>query len=185
MYLVKRRSVFCIRYTDEIDNHLKQVSTHCRNKKDALNFLSRFQTELKQKKKLQFITLENFKNEYLEHVKRIHSQHYYIAIERTFNRLIKVTGDIPLVKLDRLTLEKFLFNVFSHAKYNARLYHINLRASLNYAVSRNYIESNPLNKFRLPKLPEKVNLYISESAFILILEKNREQSLKRCFHVRL
>ena len=181
MYLIKRKSVFCIRYTDEIDNHLKQVSTHCRNKKDALNFLSRFQTELKQKKKLQFISLENFKNEYLEHVKRIHSQHYYIAIERTFNRLIKVSGDIPLVKLDRLTLEKFLFNVFSHAKYNARLYHINLRASLNYAVSRNYIESNPLNKFRLPKLPEKVNLYISETEFNSINDKTENETLKDLF----
>ena len=181
MYLIKRKSVYYIRYIDEAENRLRQLSTKCRNKKDALQFLSSFQSEVKKRKKLQFITVNKFENEYLEYVNKIHSQNYYVAIERTFNRLIKEIGDIPLVKLDRITIEKFLFDVFSKAMWNARLYHTNLRAAFNYAVSRNYIESNPIQKIKLPKLPEKINLYISETEFNSILSKTKNQILRDVF----
>ena len=80
-----------------------------------------------------------------------------------------------------MTLEKFLFNVFSSAKYNAKLYHTNLRAAFNFAVSRNYIESNPIQKIKLPKIPQKINLYISEDEFISILAKTGSDILKDLF----
>lgn len=65
--------------------------------------------------------------------------------------------------------------------WNARLYHTNLRAAFNYAVSRNYTESNPIQKIKLPKLPEKINLYISEIEFNSILSKTKNQILKDVF----
>jgi len=48
-------------------------------------------------------------------------------------------------------------------------------------VSKNYIEANPLNKFRLPKLPEKINLSISESEFKSIIKKMESEVLNDYF----
>lgn len=181
MYLIKRNSVFVIRYYDEFDNRQKQISTKCNNKKEALQFLSKFQDELKKKKKLQFITLDNFRNEYLGHIKILHSAKYYDSIRKTFYNLINETGDIPLIRLERLKLEKFLLKTYEKAKHNAWHYYRNLKAAFNFAVNRNYIEANPLQSVKLPKIPDKINLYISESEFDLILNKTEDKQLKDFF----
>lgn len=181
MYLIKRNSVYYIRYFDESENRQKQFSTNCKTKTEAHQFLTNFQAELKSKKKLQYISLTDFKNEYLNHIKRQFSAKYHSIVDYTFQSLIKEIGNIPLVKIDQLTLEKFLFDVYDRAKFNASLYYRNLRASFNYAISRNYLESNPLEKFKLPKLPEKINLYISETEFSLIIGKTENQTIKDLF----
>ena len=181
MFLIKRKSVYYIRYFDEIENRQRQFSTGCKSKQDALRFLTNFKYELKNKEKLQFITLENFKTEYLNHIERNYSKKYYSIVNYTFINLIKHTGNIPLIKLNQSILEKYLFSVFDKAKYNASLYYRNLRASLNFAIEKNYLEINPLEKFKLPNIPEKANLYIDEIEFNLILDKTENNVLKKLF----
>lgn len=181
MYLIKRNSFYYIRYFDEIENRIKQFSTKCKGKKDAHLILSNFQKEVKQKKRLNFIALDKFSKEYLEHVKILHSKKYHTSIDYTFKKLIETIGDIPLIRLDRNTLEKFLLETYEMAKHNAWLYFRNLRAAFNYAVTRHYLESNPIQSIKLPKLPEKLNLYISEVEFQSILNKTEGLLYKDLF----
>lgn len=181
MYLIRRNSVYQIRYFDEQENRLKQFSTKCNRKQDALLVLSDFQKAIKQKQKPDYISLEGFQKEYLESVKILHSLKYYNSIDATFRALISRTGNIPLIKLDKITLEKFLFETFERAKHNAWHYYRNLRAAFNYAITKNYLTSNPLQSVKLPKIPDKINIYISESEFDLILDETIDETLKDLF----
>lgn len=181
MFLIKRNSVYYIRYFDETENRQKQFSTKCKSKQEALKFLTNFSAELKNKEKLKFISLESFKSEYLDFIQRRHSQKYFISIDKTFKNLIKHTGNIPLVKLYPSTLEKYLYSVFEVAKYNAAHYYRNLNASFNYAIQKKYLEVNPLQNIKLPKIPEKSNLYINETEFESILKQTTNEVLKDVF----
>jgi integrase len=181
MYLIRRNMIYYIRYLDRYENRLKQVSTKTTNKRQAHQFLTNFEDELKHKKKLAFISLDNFRREYLDNIKILHSAKYYDSIRKTFNNLITNAGDIPLIRLDRVKLEKFLLQTYEKAKHNAWHYYRNLRAAFNYAVNRNYIDINPLQGVKLPKIPNKLNLYISESEFDLILDKTEDKQLKDLF----
>lgn len=181
MYLIRRNSVYQIRYFDEQENRLKQFSTKCKRKQDALIVLSNFQKAIKQKSKPDYISLEGFKKEYLENVKILHSLKYYNSIDATFKALISRTGNIPLIRLDKITLEKFLFETFEKAKHNAWHYYRNLRAAFNYAITKNYLTSNPLLNVKLPKIPDKINLYVSESEFDSILDETKDETLKNLF----
>ena len=178
MYLIRRKLYYYIRYFDESENRLKQFPTKCKTKSDALEFLSNFKEKIKQRKKLKFITLDSFRKEYLDYVEILHSPKYHSSIRKTFKNLIEVLGNIPLIKIDQSTLEKFLFDTFKRAKYNAWHHYRNLKAAFNYAISKNYIEINPAQKVKLPRLPEKINLYISENEFEQIIEKTEKQVFK-------
>jgi len=181
MYLIKRKSAYYIRYFDQLENRLKQFSTKCSRKQDALLVLSNFQKEVKQKRKPTFISLEKFRKEYLAKIKILHSPKYYSTNEKTFKKFLSIVGDIPLIKLDRICLEKFLLETFEKAKHNAWNHYRILRAAFNYAVSKNYLESNPLASIKLPKIPDKINLFISESEFDLILKKADDELIKDLF----
>jgi len=181
LFLIKRKSVYYIRYTDDTENRQRQFSTGCRSKQDALRFLTNFRVELKNKEKLQYITLENFKIEYLNYIERQFSKKYYLIVNDTFKNLIEHTGNIPLIKLDQSKLEKYLFTVFERAKYNAMLHYRNLRAAFNYAVEKKYLDTNSLQNIKLPKIPDKKNLYISESDFKLIIDNTESEVLKDLF----
>jgi len=181
MFLIRRKSVYYIRYFDESENRQRQFSTGCKSKQDALKSLTNFKVELKNKEKHQFITLENFKAEYLNSIARQYSKKYFSIVDYTFKNLLKHTGNLPLIKLNQSRLEDYLFSVFDKAKHNVSLYCRNLRASFNYAIEKNYLETNPLQKIKLPKIPEKKNLYINESEFGFILGKTESPVLKDLF----
>ena len=76
MFLFKRGSIYPIEYQDETENRVRRISTKCKSKKDALNFLSSFKHRIKTSSKLKFISLNRFSNEYQKYVNTNFSKSY-------------------------------------------------------------------------------------------------------------
>lgn len=181
MFLLKRKSVYHVEYFDSEENRIRRVSTHQTIKRDAIKFLSELETNLKNKKTFKHIFLEEYEKQYSEHVKVNLSAKYYRTVKLSFRQLIKFTGNIPLSRLSYPLMEKFFTETFNRTQQGAVTYYRILKSAFNKAILWEYIQQNPLQKIRPPKLPEKVNLYISESEFSSIIDKTENETLKDLF----
>src|SRR5690606_9444328 len=86
--------------------------------------------------------------------------------------------NIPDMKLDLIStriLDQFISSVNARSKFCASLYYRTLKAAFNKALVWNYLEANPFNKIKTPKLPKSLPLFISESELIEILNNTNSQ----------
>ena len=106
--MFKRGTVWYIE-TDE----KRRISTKCTIKGDALKFLSAFKEKLKSEPRIKQISVENFKDEYLEFMEVGHPPKYIESIKSSFNLFIGYMGkSVPLRSIDKRKCEKG--NVKSH-----------------------------------------------------------------------
>lgn len=179
MYLAKpngRTPYYQIVYFE--NGNRKQLSTKETLKSNALKFLSTFRERQKSKPQLQEITLEQFKEEYLEYIKIKFSQSHYKKNEFTLKHFISFIGNIPLKDLTLGKTENFILSSYQTAKYTESNHFRNLRASLNYAVERKYISDNFLTRFKFPTLPKAVPTFIDEIELRQIISAVESQILK-------
>ena len=97
---------------------------------------------------------------------------------------INYTKFIPDISLDNISpksLDNSISTVYSKSKFAASLYHRTLKAAFNKAVIWNYIQENPFNKIKTPKVTKSFPVYLSEAELILILNKTEDQLLKNIF----
>ncbi len=78
-------------------------------------------------------------------------------------------------------IDQFISSVYVNAKHAAALYHRSLKAGFNKAVIWNYIETNPFDKIKAPKVPKSFPVFISEAELIHILNKTKVQLFKDVF----
>lgn len=178
MFLFLRGKVYHFEYYDESENRLRRISTKCRKKNEAIKFLTDFKQNLKSKPKTNSLLLSEFKKIYLKHIEITCSNNYYESVRITFNLLEREFNNIPLSRISPSQLENYFIETYKRTKYGAKLYSNTLKCAFQKAVQWNYLIDNPLNKFKLPKLPEKANLYISETEFSSILDKADNETLK-------
>ncbi len=157
------------------------VSTGTANKKEAENFLASFNpraaTELKANKVS--IKLSSFISEYKNYVSNTYSVKYLKkAVTPSFNRLQNFLPDMCLEHISSKDIDQFISSVYQKSKYAASLYHRTLKAAFNKAVVWEYIQVNPFNKIKSPKVAKSFPVYISETELILILNKTDDQLLK-------
>lgn len=95
--------------------------------------------------------------------------------------LLKSTDNIPLAKLSNRLLEQILLEIFNKTKYGAKHHYNNLRASFNKAIFWGYLDENPLNKFRLPKIPQSFPAFINNEELNYIIDKTENPDLKDFF----
>jgi site-specific recombinase XerD len=171
MYLVKtKRSPFYqIVYNDE--GKRCSLSTKQESKSEALKFLTDFKNHLKEEKKIKPITLKEFKSEYERYSITTKSFGYVDSIKVSLRLFVEFIGDCRLKKIDSRIVEKFLLSRYAISKHGAALYHRTLKAAFNTALRWNYISENPFIKVKLPKLPKKLPLFISEYELQLILKE--------------
>jgi site-specific recombinase XerD len=181
MFLFKRKGINYLEYLDEVENRIKRVSTKKRKKPDALKFLTEFKKELNRRSKLEYISLERYKDDYFAYIEQSCSKSYLADVKTSFNILVEYVGNIPLARVNRLNLEKMLLEYFNNSKYGAQHHYKNLRAGFNKAISWNYITENPLSKFKLPKIPKSLPAFINFDELNLIVENTKNKDLKDIF----
>ena len=160
------------------------VSTGTANKQEAENFLASFNPEVKKEipTKKASIKLSSFITEYKTYVKNTYSEKYLTkAVTPSFNRLQAFLSDTPLEYITSKIIDQFISSVNSKSKFAASLYYRTLKAAFNKAVVWNYIQENPFNKIKSPKVVKSFPVYLSEAEVILIFNKTEDQLLKDIF----
>jgi integrase/recombinase XerD len=162
------------------------VSTGTANKKEAYKFLASFNPGLKKETpvKKTSIKLSSFIAEYKTYVKNTYSEKYLTkAVTPSFNRLQIFLPDTPLEYITSKNIDQFISTVYAKSKFAASLYHRTLKAAFNKAVIWNYIQGNPFNKIKSPKVSKSFPVYLSEAELILVLNKTDDQLLKDIFTI--
>ena len=178
MFLLKRNSIYYVEYLDVAENRIRRVSTHQRIKRDAIKFLTDFEKNLKAKKSFKHILLEEYERQYSEYIKTNLSAKYYQTVKLSFKQLIDFTSNIPISKLTYPLLDKYFTETFNRTQQGAWTYYRILKSAFNKAIGWNYLENNPFNKIKLPKIPKSIPTFISENELNKILDKETKRDFR-------
>lgn len=126
-------------------------------------------------------TLQGFSDKYFGYLTATHSEKYARDAKAAFAKLISFAGNIPLEGLSRKILEDFFVSSFKRAKYDTARNYRTIKAALKRAVDWSDMSHNPIEKVKLPWLPQNLPLYIAEEKVGLILAKVRNTTLKAIF----
>lgn len=158
------------------------VSTHCKIKSDALKFLTQYKERIREESKPTVITLKHFNSQYEGFITKKHSKNYLRSYKSAYRILLTVfSEDMLLGKLNLSDLEGFFLQRYSVSKFGAHLNYRTLKAALEKAVEWNYISYNPIKKIKMPKLPQKNVLIISQEDFQAILAQEPNITLMRLY----
>ncbi|MDD3559227.1 MAG: tyrosine-type recombinase/integrase [Melioribacteraceae bacterium] len=173
-----------------VDGKRTKISTKTTDKKEAEKFLKSFVPPLKEKRteteepkeKKVSIKLSSFIEEYKTYVSNTYSEKYLKkAVKPSFAALQKHIKDMPLNQISTRIIDQFISSASASSKHSASLYHRTLKAAFNKAVVWNYLEANPFDKIKAPKVPKSFPVFISESELIVILNNTQMQLMKDIF----
>lgn len=180
-FLFKRGKIWQLQYLDEEENRIKRVSTKCESKSDALKFLTEFKLKEENANKEIFIKLFKFSSEYENYIQTNFSRNYFKDVRTTFRFLKPFIGDIPLKKISPYQLEKFLGSIYKESKFAAKHHFNNLRSAFNKAIVWDYLQQNPLQKIKPPKVPRNNPSFLNEIELKLILSNESDTTLKNIY----
>jgi integrase len=161
-----------------------KISTKTSDGNEAEKFKASFKPGDREvaKPKKTSIKLSSFVTEYKDYVSNTYSESYLKkAVTSSFNRLQYYLPDVPIDTISARHIDQFISSVAATSKHAASLYHRTLKAAFNKAVVWNYLEDNPFNKIKAPKIPKSLPLYISETELIQILNNTKTQLCKDIF----
>jgi integrase/recombinase XerD len=167
-----------------IDGKRTKISTKTSDRKEAEKFKASFVPKSRKEILPQQVSikLSSFITEYKTYVKNTYSEKYLTkAVTPAFNRLQAFLPDTPLEYITSKNIDQFISSVYAKSKYAASMYHRTLKAAFNKAVIWSYIQENPFNKIKSPKVVKSFPVYLSEAELILILNKTDDQLLKVIF----
>lgn len=181
MYLFKRNGIYYVEYKDELENRVKRITTKQTKKSDALLFVAELKERLKSKPKLNYTTLKQFHENYLQYVKDNLSLNYSKVVDSSFKKLIEFLGDIPLINISYPQIDKFLTETFKRTKEGARTYHIALKSAFNTAIKWNYVSTNFFTQIKLAKVPKNNPIFIKENELDELLKQETNPLLKEIY----
>lgn len=181
MFLTRRNGIYYINHIDTKSNKYKRISTNTKNAREAFLFLESFQPKQSVTEKVVSLSLNEFHQEYITHLKMTHSPKYIDSINLSFRKLIEYFGDMELVNLQYRELEKFISFTFERSKSASSLYFRTLKAAFNKAVNWEYISESPMRKVKLAKLPKKLPLFINSGELNQIIDKATDPNMKEIF----
>ena len=162
MFLFKRNGIYYLDILDDSNGKRIRISTRSRIKSEALKFYKNFNLEQIQKVKRKRITLSEFRDEYINYSKAIHSESYFKrSIVPAFKKFIFHSGEIALDKISFRIVEQFISSIYFNSHSAAALYLRTLKAAFTKALEWNYIEENPFKKVKLPRQVKSYPLFIS------------------------
>lgn len=179
MQLFKRNGYYQIQYFDENLQRIRRKSLKTKIKNEALLQLTDFKKSLLQAQTRPIITVYIFRDKYKKFIRENYSKKYCTSVDLSFRMLTKfLTKDINLSNLNNVMMEKFLIHIFGKSKYAAMLYLRTLKAAMNRAVSWGYIDKNPFKGIKLPKIPQKYPIFITENELDLIISRIKENDIR-------
>lgn len=125
------------------------------------------------------IRLGKFKEEYLEHLRRIRGAKYCESVRLSMSHLISYFGkNCRLNEISVKESESFFVWVRKTAPRGFLTYYRDLKAAFNRAISWKYINRNPLEVISLPKIQKRPRRAITDSELELILNCASNQYIK-------
>ena len=180
-FLFKRGKVWQIEYFDEAENRIKRISTKCKMKKDAIRFLTEYKEKLNSTPKVKYITLNQFAEEYQNHIKLNLSVKYLNDVRTTFTKMIEYFGDITLSKINSYQMEQFISSKYIESKFAAKHHYNNLRSAFNKAMQWGYLTQNHISKIKSPKVPKNNPSFLNEIELQYVLNEEENQPLKNIY----
>ncbi|MDD3557033.1 MAG: site-specific integrase [Melioribacteraceae bacterium] len=181
MYLTKSKKSPYYQIIFERDGKRTTKSTKTKIKSEALKFLSNFEKKINEKKKIETVSLKDFREHYLNYLSGTHSQNYQRAVRTSFRELLKFCGNIDLNKISIVSIDTFISKVYERAPQSSLTYYRILKAAFNKALNWDLIESNPLMKIRAPKIKRNLPIFISQTELNIILDFVSEDYLKNLY----
>jgi integrase len=185
MFLSKQRnSLYYLFYDDDLGKRHK-VSTHAKNKSDALKFLQGFtEREHEQRVKLRRLSLSDFTEDYLLYSSGVHTMKSQESAGTSLREFLRLVGDLPLHRIGVREIEQFLaVKKVKASEQTAKTYFVTLASAFETAKRWNCIPSNPFRLVEKPKVREVQPVYFSRENFKALLgvvHDNDERELYVC-----
>ena len=180
MILSKRKNGFYYIFYFQTNGKRTRISTRTKLKNEALQFLSKFQSEI-EKRKLSGITAKTileFRKEFASYSESLHRP----KTTKQFNAILKEFAsycqDMQLSEINSQSIDKYLQQKTRVSLHTAQKHLAYLRSAFNKAVNDKYLLSNPFNKISNFKLPERQPLFIDEPSFQTLLRVIDNQDTK-------
>lgn len=179
MFFSKIGGVYYLFFTDDSDVRHK-VSTKCKKKSDAINFLFHFKRDAYEKrKKLKAISFSDFIEQFKEYSSGVHSRKTQKTNTTAFKEFLCIEGNKPLHSIGIREIEHFLSKKKQEAsEWTARKYYGSLASAFQKAVQWNYPEENPFRMVPKPKGREIFPVFFNESDFRLLLSVIKEREFR-------
>ena len=183
MYLSKRNGIYYVFYRQP--NGKKTCkSTKKTKKKDAFRYLTTFKKHLEEQKDGPKFTLSEYETLFLrrtDHAKTMKSLKHDKASFRHFRNFLG--KDMPIREITVPIVHDFVGTTFAKSKHVSTLYHRHLKAAFNRAVEWEYLDQNPFNKVKVPRIPKNDPIFISKDEFDLIVSKEPRDIFKLTFEL--
>jgi len=183
MYLSRnaKSKIFYCYYRKADDNKKTRISCRTTKKKNALEFISNFQDELKKRMPSNTITLGELRKKYLTSIEVTHTKSSYRHSRKCIENFIKYLGeDVLINKITKEQIETFIHTIFKRAKYSASLHLRSLKAVFNKAIDWGYLEKNNFKGLRL-RIPTNNPVFINKDELDLIVKKEPNLILKQIY----
>lgn len=163
MYLTKRSNgIYHIQFL-KLDGKPTTITTGTKSKKDALKFLQKFQIE--NKRKPEFF-LNDIKQKFLIHSESIHSPKTSKDYKFTLKKFLQFTGNIIVSEVTSNQVNEYLqYRIKDSSLYQGRKDYIYLKSFFNWCKRLDFTETNPLDKIKHIKIPERQPLYFTKKEF--------------------
>lgn len=185
MFIFKRNNYYYVEFTDPKTNKTKRITTGEKTRKAALIFITKMKTGLNHQMNniSNTISIEDFKNEYVEYVSNTHTSKYTKSVKLSFRMLIQEFGNKDLHLITAKEFDSFLSRKFRTAKFAAHLYYRTLKASFNKAIVWGYLLENPLKNISLPKTPQKQPTFITVDELNEIIKLTRNKTIASMINI--
>jgi integrase len=178
MFLSKRKGVYYLWYKDE-DGHRHKVSTRCRKKNAALEFLRSFQWPSTNRRPISSPTLAEFYASLRESLTSTHRSSTVELYDRAWGHLQSIVGNIRMADLTVLHFDRYkLVRLKGVGPVRVNIELRALRASLNQAVRWTILSANPFVMGSLVGVPENMPLTFNREQVSQLLAALRDQWLK-------
>jgi integrase len=191
MFLSKSCSgVYYLWYTNE-QGRRQKVSTHCRYKTDAINFLQSFKSEEHEKaKRARNKPSSVFFAEFLEYAKATFAPRTLNIYDATLKHFLALVGDLPLPSItpkhfDAYKTERLKMLKRSKGKTSETVQPVTvnielraLRACFNTACRWKLVQANPFAGQKLLSVPEQSPVFFTKKDFEKLLTVIKENWLK-------
>ena len=182
MFLSKGYHGYWYIYYDTPDGLRRKVSTHTKQKTEALKLLRSFNPPQEtQANSTKITTLSEFRTMFLEYAQtRYRPNTYRGTFKMAWNEFIRISGDVDIRTVDERIIEMFLSTKIRETSLHAaRHCYGALASSFQTAYRWKIIPRNPWREVRKPKAPDVHPLFLSEKEVGALLDAITDPFFKR------
>jgi len=171
MHIYKRKNgYYYLRFLTSVGNW-KNISTGCKNKRAAIEFLTGYQPNKPQLMILnKAVSFSAFSQRYLQYSKTHHSPSNTIRIQYVINNFIKYRAFILLNEISQMNIEEYIRIRCQDVKPTTVNIELRvLKSMFNTAVNWNLISTNPLKKVKQLRINQNIPKMFTHNEIELIM----------------